>query len=183
MIRKIVVLLFLLVISSIFVACSSNTEPNSKPMSQTEQKEKKVMLEKANKGLVKMHNERIIQFAKRRKWDITQTETGLWYQIYKHGDGSLVKTGDIVSLKYAIMLLDGTICYTSDSLGLKTFKVGQGGVETGLEEGILLLKQGDCARFVLPPYMAWGVPGDGDKIPALSIIAYIVELVKVENEN
>jgi FKBP-type peptidyl-prolyl cis-trans isomerase FkpA len=106
----------------------------------------------------------------------------LWYDIYLEGNGQPVVEGSIVSLKYTIMLLDGTLCYNSDSLGLKTFKVGQGGVESGLEEGILLLKKGDKARFIMPPYMAWGVPGDGDKIPPLSIIAYIVELVDVKNK-
>ncbi|MBN2682710.1 MAG: FKBP-type peptidyl-prolyl cis-trans isomerase [Bacteroidales bacterium] len=167
----------------LFLSCSDNTENDKKPLSTKEKQEKKEMLEKANKGLVKIHNERIIQFAKRRKWNLTQTETGLWYEIYKTSNGVPVKTGDVVTLKYSIILLDGTLCYSSDSLGLKSFKVGQGGVESGLEEGILLLKNGDKARLVMPPYMAWGLPGDGDKIPPLSIIAYILELVDVQNEN
>lgn len=175
------IMVFLLVLS-IFASCYNENEKKKNTMSSKEQLQKKKMLEKANKGLVKIHNERITQFASRRKWNLTQTDTGLWYEIYYKSEGEKVVTGSLVSIKYNIILLDGTLCYTSDSLGLKTFQVGQGGVEAGLEEGVLLLNKGDKARFVLPPYMAWGVPGDGNKIPPLSIIAYILELVKVEND-
>src|SRR5690554_7176596 len=45
--------------------------------------------------------------------------------------------GKVVSLNYEIRLLDGTLCYSSDEDGMKVFLVGQGGVESGLEEGVL----------------------------------------------
>ena len=63
----------------------------------------------------------------------------------------------------------------------KQFRIGQGGVESGLEEGVLLLlHEGDKATFIMPPHLAHGLPGDGNRIPARSIIVYEVELVKVE---
>jgi len=82
-------------------------------------------------------------------------------------------------LNYRISLLDGTLCYSSDSLGVKEFAIGHGGVESGLEEGILLLKVGDKARFIMPPFKAHGLLGDMKKIPARSIIVYEIELLKL----
>ena len=60
-----------------------------------------------------------------------------------------------------------------------SFKVGFGGVESGLEEGVLLLRTGDKARFIMPPHLAHGLIGDGDCIPMRAIIIYDVELVRV----
>ena len=86
----------------------------------------------------------------------------------------------MVTLAYDVSLLDGTHCYGSDSLGFKQFRVGQGGVESGLEEGILMLNKGSKAIFIMPPHLAHGLTGDGDQIPARSVIVYHVELIKVE---
>jgi FKBP-type peptidyl-prolyl cis-trans isomerase len=57
--------------------------------------------------------------------------------------------------------------------------VGKGGVESGLEEGILLLHEGDKARFVLAPHLAHGLIGDENRIPPRSIIIYYIELLAV----
>jgi len=169
-------------ILTLLISCQNEEKDKTTLISQKEKKQKKEMLKSANKGLLKVYDQRVDGFAKRRKWNLIKTETGFWYEIYKQGNGPAVETGKEVSLDYTLMLLDCTVCYTSDSLGVKRFLVGQGGVESGLEEAVLHLHEGDKARIVLPPYKAWGVPGDGDKIPALSIIVYIVEVVKVHNE-
>ena len=67
----------------------------------------------------------------------------------------------------------------SNSRGTKSFKIGQGGVEKGLEIGILKMREGDKAKFIMPPNLAWGLIGDEKKIPARSIIIYDVELIKL----
>jgi FKBP-type peptidyl-prolyl cis-trans isomerase FkpA len=131
--------------------------------------------------LTALDAERIENYSKRRNWDMKVTKSGLWFQIYEHGNGQLAKEGQIAILNYKITLLDGTLCYTSDSLGAKEFAIGHGGVESGLEEGILLLKAGDKARFIMPPYQAHGLLGDMKKIPARSIIVYEIELLKLLN--
>lgn len=137
---------------------------------------------KANKGLVALDQERIDAYVKRRGWAMQTTQTGLWYQIYEPGNGPLARTGQIAHLKYVVSLLDGTVCYTSDSLGIMNFKIGQGGVESGLEEAILLMHEGDKGRFIMPPGMAHGLLGDENKIPRRSIIVYHVELLNLTSE-
>jgi len=107
------------------------------------------------------------------------TESGLWYMVYEAGDGKMAEQGDLVALEYSVSLLDGTLCYHSDESGPLNFVVGRGGVEAGLEEGILLLRVGDKARFILPPHLAYGLLGDENKIPARSVIIYDLTLTSV----
>lgn len=163
----------LIALAAVAAGCNK-TDQKGVPMS-------KESLIRANKGLVTIDKERIEAFAERHQWEMATTETGLWYQIYEHGTGDSARNGLIASLKYTVSLLDGTLCYTSDSTGEKTFLIGQGGVESGLEEGILLMRCGDKARFIMPPHLAHGLPGDNDKIPPRSTIVYQVELLNLTN--
>jgi FKBP-type peptidyl-prolyl cis-trans isomerase FkpA len=138
-------------------------------------------LMEVNRLLVKKDSARIAQYIKERNWDMNETNTGLWYMIYEKGTGDKSKEGLYATINYNVELLDGSQCYSSDSLGPKRFKIGRGSVESGLEEGILLLKEGDKARFILPPHLAHGLVGDDNKIPARSIIVYDVELISLNN--
>lgn len=136
-------------------------------------------LVKANKGLVALDQEKIENFVKRHQWDMEVTQTGMWYQVIPSAFGDSALPGKIAHLKYQVSLLDGTICYSSDSTGNLVFKVGQGGVESGLEEAILMMKTGDKGRFIMPPHLAHGLLGDENKIPPRTIIVYQAELLNL----
>lgn len=134
---------------------------------------------KINKYLVNKDYESIKSYTERHEWIMQVTGTGLWYQLMN--DSSLNKQkvikNAIVTINYKVKLLNGKMCYTSDSLGPKSFKVGYGGVEPGLEEGILMMRKGDKARFIMPPHLAHGLLGDRYKIPSRATIIYEVELI------
>jgi FKBP-type peptidyl-prolyl cis-trans isomerase len=164
----------------IFLFSCNNEHSQKKHLTKKELDKYDKPLEAANRYLSIVDAERIESFAKRRNWHMKQTKSGLWYEIYKHGKGKKAEAGNTAVLNYKISLLDGTLCYSSDSLGAKTFVVGHGGVESGLEEGILMLHEGDKARFILPPFRAHGLLGDMKKIPARSIIVYELELLKLK---
>ena len=134
-----------------------------------------------NKYLVGKDTDIIRAYAERRGWKMTTTQTGLWYIISNEGRGNPVQTGKMAEIKYKVSLLDGTICYSSDSLGSKIFKIGQGGVESGLEEGILLMHEGGKGIFIMPPHLAHGLMGDENKIPRRTIILYEVEIIKISD--
>ncbi len=159
------------------VSCADKSASNKKYMTKKELENHEKSLEMANKYLTVLDAERIANYAKRRNWNMTESKTGIWYEIYEKGNGSKTKKGQVAVFKYRISLLDGTVCYTSDSLGVKKMEIGHGGVESGLEEGILLLHKGDKARFILPPFRAHGLLGDRKHIPARSIIVYELELI------
>lgn len=134
-----------------------------------------------NKILVEKDQQRIKKFIKRAGWDMVQTETGLWYMITERGAGRKAETGQVIKFNYEVSLLDGSLCYSSDNEGPKSFLIGKGGVESGVEEGVLLLNMGDKATFIIPPYLAHGLPGDGNKIPPRSIIIYKIEVLDLSN--
>jgi len=151
-----------------------------KPLTEEEYRRTREALVGANRLLVKKDNEKIQAFVQKNNWNMQQTPSGLWYMMIREGHGRPARTGDMITLAYRLELLDGTLCYSSDSLGLKHFRIGQGGVESGLEEGILLLKKGDSARFIMPPYLAHGLTGDDNRIPPRSIIVYEIDIVNLE---
>jgi len=134
---------------------------------------------RANKSLLENDIREINSFCKRKKWDISETQTGLRYSIYKKGKGIKAETGKIATIRYKVSLLNGRLCYSSDSLGLKSIKIGYEPIEKGLLEGILLMHEGDKAHLILHPGLAYGLIGDEKRIPPRSTIVYDVELVAV----
>ena len=134
---------------------------------------------KANRYLLERDKELIQSYVKRRSWKIQTSESGLWYEIYLKTDNQKVKSGNIIKYNYTIELLDGTLCYSSDSTGTESIKTGQSGKESGLEEGILMMRIGEKAHFILPPHLAHGLIGNMDRIPNRSTIVYHVEILDI----
>jgi len=169
---------FLLLIIIVFIGISA-CKTKSRKLTPKEHEAFKENLVKANRGLVDLDQDKIKTFAKRRNWEMQVSETGMWYQILESESGKKAQAGLVAHLKYKVSLLDGTMCYTSDSLGNMVFKIGQGGVESGLEEAILMMKIGDKGRFIMPPHLAHGLLGDENKIPSRTIIVYQTELLNL----
>ncbi|MBN2662377.1 MAG: FKBP-type peptidyl-prolyl cis-trans isomerase [Bacteroidales bacterium] len=167
-------LFFIALILLFFYSCSENNTQQIKNWNKIDKK-----LIDINKYLVKEDRERIESYILRNDWNMQQTKTGLWFEITKEGIGDNVTENQLATINFRVELLDGTVCYTSDSLGPKTFKVGYGNIEKGLQEGIKLMNVGCKARFIMPPYLAHGLVGDDNKIPPRAIIVYEVELTSV----
>nr|WP_314289846.1 peptidylprolyl isomerase [uncultured Capnocytophaga sp.] len=110
-----------------------------------------------------------------------KTNTGLYYQITHKGNGKKAQAGKQVSVHYTGMLLDKTVFDSSYRRNQPlTFTVGIGQVIQGWDEGILLLNEGDKARFVIPSELAYGSRGAGGIIPPNAPLIFDIELVSVE---
>jgi len=178
MTNKCYIYYFLLIVLALTVI---RCKEDKKKYSEEELKEFKEPLIRVNKYLVEEDVKRIEAYIERRKWNMDTLGTGLYYSLYKHGKGRKAEIEKTATIKYKVSLLDGTFCYDSDSLGVKTFRIGTRRVEQGLEEGILLMQEGDKAHFIIPPHLAYGLTGDGNRIPPRAIIVYDVELLKVKD--
>lgn len=131
-----------------------------------------------NRYLVQKDREIIQNYIERKDLKMTESPTGLWYLIKNEGTGQFIKDNDKVAMKYECQLLDGTVCYSSDDLGPRQVIIGKTDIEPGLNEGLRLLKPGAEAVFILPPFLAFGLVGDGKKIPPRTIIVYSVSVLK-----
>ncbi|MEZ4721836.1 MAG: FKBP-type peptidyl-prolyl cis-trans isomerase [Flavobacteriales bacterium] len=137
-------------------------------------------METVNRQLAIEERAQIDGFIERRGWTMSETGTGLRYMIYENGNGELAKTGQRAEVNYRVSLINGTEIYSSDANGSKEFTIGQDNVESGLHEGILLMKPGDKAIFILPSHLAHGLMGDNNKIPPRSSVVYDIELLALK---
>ena len=133
-----------------------------------------------NRNVLLTEDQQIEDFISRYRWLMKNTGTGLRYLIYKNGQGEKAVKGKIAVIRFSLRLLNGNLCYSSDKDGLKEFKIGYGGVESGVEEGILLMRVGDRAKFIVPSHLAFGLLGDQNKIPQHATLVYDIELVKIK---
>lgn len=134
-----------------------------------------------NRGFVAEEEAEIEAFLERHQdWKMTKTGTGLRYFIYKDSIGEPAQAGMIAQVNYSISLLDGTQCYSSDSLGTRSFKIDKADLESGLHQGVKFLSVGDRAKFIIPSPIALGLTGDNDKIPPLQAVIYDIELIGLE---
>jgi len=161
----------------IIYSCKQNKEPE-KQLNNTEDVEETLV--EVNKKLVKSEDEQIEDFMTRYGWKMEKTGTGLRYLIYEQGSGEKAKKGNVAKIHFTVSLLTGEVCYSSDGGEPKEFLIGLGGVESGLEEGILLLKKGDRAKFIIPSHLAFGLVGDMDKIPAKASLVYDLKLLDLK---
>ncbi|PHS09450.1 MAG: peptidylprolyl isomerase [Kordia sp.] len=110
-----------------------------------------------------------------------KTATGLRYKITQtNAEGKKAKRGDNIQVHYTGTLLDGTKFDSSVDRGKPiSFPIGTGRVIPGWDEGIMLLKEGEKARLIIPSYLGYGERGSGRVIPPNAILIFDVELVKV----
>lgn len=155
-----------------FFSCRSDKAPREVPA-----KPGKKEMTDLNSYLVQKDREIIQNYIERKKLKMSESPTGLWYFIKEEGKGECFKENDRIMMEYDCSLLDGTPCYSSADLGPKKVVLGKTELEPGMNEGLRLLKPGSEALFVLPPFLAYGLVGDGKKIPPRTTIVYNVRII------
>jgi FKBP-type peptidyl-prolyl cis-trans isomerase FkpA len=163
----------ILVITFLFLSGSCRNESENRKASVKPGNQEMTSL---NRYLVQKDREIIQNYIERKELKMTESPTGLWYLIKNEGNGQYLKDNDRISLDYVCELLDGTVCYSSETLGPKQVILGRTSIEAGLNEGLKLLKPGAEALFILPPFLAFGFVGDGKKIPPRTTIVYSVRI-------
>jgi FKBP-type peptidyl-prolyl cis-trans isomerase len=166
-----------------FVAFILSSCSNKKEGVTTQSLDQKQITEKlveANIAAIKAENLQIDKLIVSKRWKMSETPTGLRYQIIENGNGNNASLSKQVRFEYDVKLISGEEVYSSAKTGPKEFRLGSGGVESGLEEGILLLKLGDKARFIIPSYLAHGLSGDQDKIPPKATLIYTIKIIDLE---
>jgi FKBP-type peptidyl-prolyl cis-trans isomerase FkpA len=165
--------LSVLLLAAALISCNHSTGKNSVPGRPAGND-----MADLNRYMVQKDRERIQNYIERKNLRMTETQTGLWYQILKDGDGVCFKEKEHVIVDYECSLLDGTRCYSSRETGPREYVLGRSEMESGLNEGLRLLKPGAEAIFIIPPFLAYGLIGDRKSIPPRAVLVYTVTVKK-----
>ena len=106
-----------------------------------------------------------------------QSDSGLFYQIIKKGEGENIKLTDEVAFTYEGKLLNGQIFDGQNKRNPVKFNVSA--LIEGWKETMLYLKKGGKAKIIVPPQLGYG-DYDLDKIPANSILYFTIEVKDVK---
>lgn len=110
--------------------------------------------------------------------DFEVTPSGLRYKIINKGNGDSPTKGNKVKVHYKGMLIDETVFDSSYKRNQPIeFNVGIGQVIPGWDEGIMLLKKGEKAKFIIPSNLGYGEAGAGGVIPSNATLVFEVELL------
>ncbi|MFZ9295968.1 MAG: FKBP-type peptidyl-prolyl cis-trans isomerase [Bacteroidia bacterium] len=130
----------------------------------------------ANARVLKKEQDEFAVYAREHKMPFIKTPRGVWVYVYvKNIKGMQVSAGMTINMSYTLSLLNGDICETSAGR-VVPFQVSAQQAESGLHYGLMLLKKGEKAVFLLPSSRAQGLMGDQNKIPPQSPLVYTVEL-------
>lgn len=114
----------------------------------------------------------------RVKEGVVETASGLQYTIVDPGEGASPTEWSTVEVNQRILLVDGTVIKD-------TFRTPDNDRFTmeeaiaGLKEGLPFMKEGGRFRFVVPPDLAWGKRGAGDKIGPYATLIFDIRLERV----
>ena len=113
-----------------------------------------------------------------QKQGVTETKSGLQYQVLSPGKGAKPGPRSEVTVHYKGTLTDGTQFDSSYDRGEPaTFALGR--VIAGWTEGLQLMGVGAKFRFFIPPDLGYGERGAPPEIPPHSVLIFDVELLKV----
>lgn len=165
--------LIMLLLFSVF-SCEEKPQHQPVPISKNEMKNS---METANRYLLNEEEEDIANYIKRHGLEMTSTGTGLRYQILKQGSEKRIEKGEKVTLEYELGSIAGDLFYSSEKDGVKSFVVGEGGVESGLDEAMTYLHWGDQAKLIIPFHLAYGLHSDDNRIPEYATLVYTIKVI------
>lgn len=96
----------------------------------------------------------------------------------QEGNGVAAERGHTVSVHYTGTLSDGSKFDSSHDRGRPfSFRLGQGQVIQGWEQGVVGMKVGGRRKLTIPPHLGYGARGFPPVIPANATLVFEVELL------
>jgi len=111
-----------------------------------------------------------------KKDGIVSTISGLQYKVVEEGSGDYPPENCTVIVHQRCTLLNGKVIEDTYKDN-EPDEVPITELIEGYREGLLLMKKGGKSRFYIPPELAWGKKGTGNKIPPNALLIFEVKLV------
>jgi len=109
---------------------------------------------------------------------VRTTESGLQYVVLEEGDGASPKAEDFVTVHYRGTFTDGSEFDSSYAKG-EPQMVQTDGVIKGWTEALQMMKTGSKWKFFVPPDLAYGRRGFGERIPPYKVLVFEIELLSI----
>lgn len=147
---------------------------NRTPVVEVEQKpDISENLINANKTIAKSEETSINGYVTRRGWEMNRLSCGARVMETNKGSNKAIGYEDSVTIHYTLTTLNGKTLYQDIA---ESVVAGRNQVPTGLDAALLTLHYGSQATIIIPSEAGYGVVGDGDRIPARTVLIYELEI-------
>jgi FKBP-type peptidyl-prolyl cis-trans isomerase len=131
-----------------------------------------------NKAIISNENRQIEQYIAKKQLKLAKDSLGFWCSDFLKGRKTNAKSQPTVTYQYSIKLLDGKPCYSNLNTSRRTtIRLGKGESFSGLDMALCKMNVGEQADFIFPSILAYGVSGDGHRIPSYSPLVCTVKLL------
>jgi peptidylprolyl isomerase len=99
----------------------------------------------------------------------------------EEGEGAEAQAGDQLTVDYVGVLFDGGDEFDESFSKPEPFQfvLGQGGVISGWDEGLVGMKVGGRRQLVIPPDQGYGAQGQPPDIPPDSALVFVIDLLAI----
>ncbi len=108
----------------------------------------------------------------------TSTDNSVYYTSYFEGVGNQITENQDVNIQYKLSLIDDTDVETDQNI---EFTIGANELPLGLNEGLLLMKEGSMGQLFMPPDMAYRENPPAD-IPTNSALIYEIQVLSENSD-
>lgn len=170
---------FSLFCTALLYSCTGNQDEGIVNHQQAYSTDNDKML-RANRYL-NMRDQVVVEgYIERHGLKMKQSDFGFYYRCVEKGHSSRrIGTGDQVLYSYRMQLIDGT---PIDSSGteLAQITIDKSDGIAGLHEGLKYFQEGDSIQLILTPNLAYGLVGDGEKVPSRATLVYSIRIKSVQ---
>jgi FKBP-type peptidyl-prolyl cis-trans isomerase len=155
-------------------------EEMKKLIGELRKKAREAQLKKVQEQIVRnaQESEKFLEENK-TKDGVKVTESGLQYKVLKEGKGPGPGPEDFVKVNYRGTFIDGSEFDSSFAKG-EPARVQTDGVIKGWTEALQMMKTGSKWQLFVPPELAYGRGGLGQRIPPNKVLVFDIELLAVE---
>lgn len=132
----------------------------------------------ANRYIASSEQTQIQGYASRRGWKMEQLPCGAWLQCYSQGTASPIGYEDRVVVRYRVSTLTDIVLYDWRE---DTLTVGRREATVALDEALMRMRPGSKAHLLTPSEAAYGVMGDGDRVPSRTVLRYDITATSILN--
>lgn len=153
-----------------FMACKSERNP---PKQMLEKQQALTILE-YNQMLVDRTSKMMQEYVDSSLISYSETGTGLYVSELLSLNRVKPSIDTRVEVSYKVTVMQNGYSYAKKENGLvKTLSI------KGIKEAVQLMEEGEKAQLLIPPHLAFGIRGDGNKIVPAAVLIVELQLIKI----